>query len=175
MKPRTMKKRDFYAGQLALVLLVLGPSWVAADSKKPVPLELDSVSFKENGRFHEKIVAECNIESNLRSSLEDLNKKLRRKASKRVPPPAPIHLALRIDKVGNMGSVGRAGTEIGVTAIMVGSDKSRLFLCGDSGIPGPGLRLTHCARTTHCVQQIAEDVVNWTQILAARSPSNVSP
>jgi hypothetical protein len=151
---RTTMQAEFTVRQLVLALLLVAPVLAMADSKSAMQIELDAIVFKENGRFHPGIVEECSVQEDLRQAMTNLIKVPRRKASASADRR---HVTLRVDKIGTLGSVGRVGTEIGVTAILAGQDTGPLFLCRDR----PPFRPTHCARINHCARQIAEDAVNW--------------
>jgi hypothetical protein len=154
---KTMPLEAAIAARLRTVvaLMLVAPALLAADSASTAPIAVDAIVFKENGRFDPKIVAECGIEEELRDAM---NQALRRKASRRSATAEPWHVTLRIDKIGNLGSVGQAGTELGVTAIWAGHDTGRLIVCRDRVSP---FRPTHCGRIAHCARQIADDVVAW--------------
>jgi hypothetical protein len=142
--------------RMALALMLVAPALAVAHSKAEAPVELDAIVFKENGRIDAKVVAECDIEQELREAMKSV---LPRKRSRRTSSTdvESRHLTLRIDKIGNLGSVGQAGTEFGVTAILSGHPTERLFLCR-ARVP---LRVTHCGRISHCAMEIADDVAKW--------------
>lgn len=133
----------------SFALLFAAPPSTAADSKPPIRLE--AIGYKENGRLDPKIVAECNIEQDLRGAM---NYVLARQAS----TGTPRGVTFRIDKAGNLGSMGLAGTELGVTAIPAGRDTGQLFLCQKKASV---FNASHCSRVTECARKIAEDVVDW--------------
>ena len=144
--------------------LLLAPMMAFAGPKSPV-FVLDGITFKENGRLHEKIVAECNVDGALSKAVDRV---LRRRQFLREARVAQLHLSLRVDKIANLGSSGRAGTEIGVTAIPANRDSERLFLCRKQLSP---FQLSHCDRINECTKEIAEDVANWAKQFDAAAPS----
>jgi hypothetical protein len=139
---------------LTLASLFIASAVNASGDKLVALVQVDAVVFKENGRLDPKVVAECDIEQALRKELDYVQ---RDKKSRGTAAEAR-GVTLRIDKIGNLGSIGRAGTELGVTVIPRGSDTGPLLLCQAKTTP---FQLSHCERITDCVRKISDDIVDW--------------
>lgn len=140
--------------RLGFALLLGVPVVATADSSVAVPVEVDAVVFKENGRIAPQVVAACPIEDQLRRAVRAANSRRQVKKS----GLEPRHVTLRVDKLGNLGSLGSIGTEFGVTAIPAGREAGQLFLCQDNS---RAIRTNHCERITYCAERFAKDISLW--------------
>ena len=138
---------------LALGFALIAPALTMADPEKPTPIRLEAVVFKEGGRFNPKMVADCNVEQDLRDAMTRALGKPSRPSDRNFEPRG---LTLRIDKLDTLGSLGQLGTQVGVSAILTGREPN-LFLCQERA----PFAMTHCGRITHCAKDIANDVATW--------------